>query len=173
MSYDWLEVGAGPAGAAAGLTAARAGARVLVVDRSIFPKPKTCGDAMSNGGAEVVDRIVGEKNALSRVSHAVVHGAVAVFPDGARIRRGFGGHDGYIVPRHALDGLLRAQLEGAGAEVREGARVERKRNAPSSTRARRIPRPRRVESLLIRKPTSFGSGFGLNQPVSGRGRGSG
>lgn len=125
MTYDLIVVGAGPAGAAAGVTAARAGARVLVVDRATFPRPKTCGDALSNRGAEVVDRIVGEKHALGRVPHAVVHGAVAVFPDGARIRRGFGGHDGYIVPRHALDGLLREQLEGAGAEVREGARVER------------------------------------------------
>ena len=125
MTYDLIVVGAGPAGAAAGVTAARGGARVLVVDRATFPRPKTCGDAISNRGAEVVDRIVGREGALSSVPHAVVHGAVAVFPDGARVRRGFGGHDGYIVPRNDLDALLRNQLEGAGAEVREGAKVER------------------------------------------------
>ncbi len=125
MNYDLIVVGAGPAGAAAGVTAARAGARVLVVDRATFPRPKTCGDALSNRAAEIVDRIVGKTDALHDIPHAVVHGAVAVFPDGGRIRRGFGGHDGYIVPRHELDALLRNQLEGAGAEVREGAKVER------------------------------------------------
>lgn len=125
MAYDLIVVGAGPAGAAAGVTAARGGARVLVVDRATFPRPKTCGDALSNRGAEIVDRIVGRVGALDAVPHAVVHGAVAVFPDGSRVRRGFGGHDGYIVPRHELDALLRNQLEGAGAEVREGVKVER------------------------------------------------
>lgn len=125
MNLDLIVVGAGPAGAAAGVTAARAGARVLVVDRATFPRPKTCGDALSNRGAEVVDRLVGTPQAVEQIPHAVVHGAVAVFPDGTRVRRGFGGHDGYIVPRNTFDALLRNQLEGAGAEVREGAKVER------------------------------------------------
>jgi len=125
MNYDLIVVGAGPAGAAAGVTAARAGARVLVVDRATFPRPKTCGDALSNRGAEIACRIARNPNALDLIPHAVVHGAVAVFPDGSRVRRGFGGHDGYIVPRHAFDALLRDQLESAGATVREGARVER------------------------------------------------
>ncbi len=125
MNFDLIVVGAGPAGAAAGVTAARAGARVLVVDRATFPRDKTCGDAISNRGAEIVDRLVGTPRALHGVPHARVHGAVAVFPDGTRIRRGFGGHDGYIVPRLALDGLLHAQLERAGATVREGVGVQR------------------------------------------------
>jgi geranylgeranyl reductase family protein len=125
MNLDLIVVGAGPAGAAAGVTAARAGARVLVVDRATFPRPKTCGDALSNRGAEVVDRLVGAPRSVEQIPHAVVHGAVAVFPDGTRVRRGFGGHDGYIVPRNTFDALLRNQLEGAGAEVREGAKVER------------------------------------------------
>ncbi|MCR9166491.1 MAG: NAD(P)/FAD-dependent oxidoreductase [Nannocystaceae bacterium] len=125
MTLDLIVVGAGPAGAAAGVTAARAGARVLVVDRATFPRPKTCGDALSNRGAEVVDRLVGTSRAVESIPHAVVHGAVAVFPDGTRVRRGFGGHDGYIVPRDTFDALLRNQLEGAGAQVREGANVER------------------------------------------------
>ncbi|MEM6294265.1 MAG: geranylgeranyl reductase family protein [Myxococcota bacterium] len=125
MGYDVIIVGAGPAGASAGVTAARGGAKVLVLDRATFPRPKTCGDAISNEGAVIVDRLVGRREALTTIPHAVVHGAVAVFPDGSRVRRGFGGHDGFIVRRHDLDGLLRAQLEAAGAEVREGVQVQR------------------------------------------------
>ncbi len=125
MAFDLIIVGAGPAGAAAGVTAARGGARVLVLDRARFPRDKTCGDAISNEGAAIVDRIVSKVDALQTVPHAAVQGAVAVFPDGTRVRRTFGGHDGFIVRRVDLDHLLRSQLDAAGAEVREGARVER------------------------------------------------
>lgn len=125
MTYDLIVVGAGPAGSAAGITAARAGARVLVVDRARFPRAKTCGDALSNRGGEIVDRLVGHEGALGSIPHTVVRGAVAVFPDGTRIRRNFGAHVGYVVPRLELDALLRGQLEASGAEVREGVAVER------------------------------------------------
>ena len=55
---DIVIVGAGPAGAAAAIHATRAGARVLVLDRATFPRPKTCGDAISNRAAEIVTRLM-------------------------------------------------------------------------------------------------------------------
>ena len=45
-----LVVGAGPGGAAAAIVAARAGADVLLVDRSAWPRAKTCGDGISPPG---------------------------------------------------------------------------------------------------------------------------
>ncbi|AHG91274.1 geranylgeranyl reductase [Gemmatirosa kalamazoonensis] len=44
--WDVAVVGAGPAGAIAGLILARAGRRVLLVDRRRFPRDKACGDAL-------------------------------------------------------------------------------------------------------------------------------
>ncbi len=41
--YDVVVLGAGPAGGAAGLTAARAGLRTALVDRRRFPRDKLCG----------------------------------------------------------------------------------------------------------------------------------
>lgn len=44
---DLLVVGAGPAGAAAAVHAARAGLDTLVVDRASFPRDKCCGDGLT------------------------------------------------------------------------------------------------------------------------------
>ncbi|HYA03149.1 MAG TPA: geranylgeranyl reductase family protein [Syntrophobacteria bacterium] len=46
LQTDVLVVGAGPAGAVAALELARQGIGVLLVDRSAFPREKTCGDAL-------------------------------------------------------------------------------------------------------------------------------
>jgi len=127
VRYDVLVVGAGPAGCAAGITAARAGLRVGVLDRASFPRPKTCGDAVSNRGAVLVDELVGEVGALRGIPHAEVRAGAAVFPDGSRVVRSFDGAPGFIVPRLHLDDLLRRALERAGAELRQGVKVRRLR----------------------------------------------
>src|SRR5450830_1229696 len=46
---DVLIVGAGPAGTVAGVVLARAGARVRLVDRAVFPRDKLCGDTVNPG----------------------------------------------------------------------------------------------------------------------------
>ncbi len=120
---DVLVIGAGPAGCAAGITAARAGARVLVLDRAHFPRHKTCGDAISNRGARLVDELGRTRDAVQTIPHAVVDSAAAILPDGSRIGRSFGHEPGYIVPRLHLDDLLRRFLEASGAELRQGVRV--------------------------------------------------
>ena len=117
--WDVLVLGAGPAGCAAAIEAARAGARVLVVDRASFPRPKVCGDAVSNRGGALVDGLVGADDALCRVPHARVARSVAGFPNGAKIVRDFKDAPGWIVPRLQLDALLRDALEGEGVVVRE------------------------------------------------------
>ncbi len=118
-SWDVVVVGVGPAGAAAAVTATRGGARVLVLDRAEFPRPKTCGDAVSNRGAAIVDELVGMPDALTSIAHAVVNGAAAIFPDGRRVARDFGDAPGYIVPRLHLDDLLRRAVEDEGIELRQ------------------------------------------------------
>jgi flavin-dependent dehydrogenase len=53
---DVLIAGAGPAGAVAATVLARAGARVLVLDRAQFPRPKLCGDTLNPGALAVLRR---------------------------------------------------------------------------------------------------------------------
>ncbi|MBU6317393.1 MAG: FAD-dependent oxidoreductase, partial [Acidobacteria bacterium] len=47
METDVLVVGAGPAGAAAAIELARAGRRVTVIDKAVFPRDKCCGDGLT------------------------------------------------------------------------------------------------------------------------------
>jgi menaquinone-9 beta-reductase len=119
---DVLIVGAGPSGCAAGIVAARAGAKVTVLDRASFPRDKVCGDALSNDAV----RLLGElhvADAVRRGPHALVTRGAAVFPDGSRVERAYD-PPGWIARRYDLDQCLRTQLSAAGARVVEGTRVE-------------------------------------------------
>jgi geranylgeranyl reductase family protein len=116
-----LIVGAGPTGCAAGIVLARAGVDVCVVDRAQFPRDKTCGDAVSNDGMLLIERL-GARAALERAPHALVRRAAAVFPDGTRIERAYD-PPGYIVPRYHLDDCLRRALEASGAKLVQSCRV--------------------------------------------------
>src|SRR5262245_3166259 len=112
---DVLIVGAGPTGCAAGIVLARAGVDVAVVDRAHFPRDKTCGDAISNNGMVLVERL-GARERIERGPHALVHRSTAILPDGTRISREYD-RPGYIVARLQFDDALRAALEESGARL--------------------------------------------------------
>lgn len=42
--WDAIVIGSGPAGSVAAMYLGRAGKRVLLVDKTEFPRDKTCGD---------------------------------------------------------------------------------------------------------------------------------
>ena len=55
--WDVVVAGAGPAGSVAAAHAARAGLRVLLVDRHAFPRDKVCGDGLIADTLGALDRI--------------------------------------------------------------------------------------------------------------------
>lgn len=120
-----LVIGAGPAGCAAGITAARLGLGVTVVDGATFPNHKVCGDAISNRCARLVARLCGDPGAVASLPHAPVLAAAAVFPDGTRVERSYRGDPGFAVPRDRLDASLRDALERSGGTLLQGVRVRR------------------------------------------------
>jgi geranylgeranyl reductase family protein len=55
--YDAVVVGAGPAGSATATQLARGGARVLLCDRSAFPRDKACGGGLTPRGVAALERL--------------------------------------------------------------------------------------------------------------------
>ena len=53
--HDVIIVGAGPAGTSAALYANRFGLKTLLLDKTRFPRDKTCGDALSGKSVKILD----------------------------------------------------------------------------------------------------------------------
>ena len=127
--YDLIIVGAGPAGTSAALYADRLGLKSLLLDKSIFPRDKICGDALS--GKSV--RILRELNLLEKTRNL----------PGAHIKRiTFGGpkyqqfdlhlkgdsqgrnDEGFSIRREIFDEMMFRSVQEKGVETLEGFTVK-------------------------------------------------
>jgi geranylgeranyl reductase family protein len=73
--FDCIVVGAGPGGSTCATFLAKEGWRVLLVDKSAFPRDKVCGDAISGKSASVL-REMGLDAAVEAQPHAIAEGVV-------------------------------------------------------------------------------------------------
>lgn len=121
---DVVIVGAGPAGAAAAISLARAGRSVVLVDKATFPRDKICGDGLTTGALRHLEDLGVRPDAVA--SWTPVHdvhvsspsGHVATFPL-PRDRGQFA-----VVARRAdLDAAIVERARAEGATVREGVEV--------------------------------------------------
>ena len=116
--FEALVVGAGPAGSTAAFRLARAGARVLLVDKARFPRDKPCGGGLTYRALRLLPFSVAP----------VVEEEVNVFELGLGYRRRFVRRTAeplvLMTQRRRLDAFLVEQAENAGVEFRDGARVE-------------------------------------------------
>ena len=121
--YDLAVVGAGPAGCAAAITAARQGRRVLLVERGDFPRQKVCGEFVSAESLTLLSELLNAANRPLLEDAVRIHCA-QLFLDGRRVSTS-------IVPpaasiaRFDLDAALWHSAKEAGVEARTKTTVSK------------------------------------------------
>jgi geranylgeranyl reductase family protein len=127
MTWDAIIVGAGPAGSATALCLARAGHRVLLLDRARFPREKPCSEALNPGAVAALRRLGRDVfGAVLEARPARLAGFRVFAPSGDAMEGRYPRHDGgegLALPRRVLDAILLRAAARSGVEVREGTAV--------------------------------------------------
>lgn len=103
---------------------ARAGARVLLLDRARFPREKPCSEYLSPESTRVLGRLGQDVlAAVEAASPAHLTGMKVVAPSGAGVVGRFDTFS-FALPRTRFDTILLKAAAARGVEVREGVKVE-------------------------------------------------
>jgi len=121
--YDLIVVGGGPAGSACAITAARIGARVLLLEKDEFPRHKVCGEFVSSESLRLLESLLAssvsegmEFNSRPEIASAriLVGDRSVEFPISPPARS---------IPRFELDEALSRSGRRCGVRVEEGVTV--------------------------------------------------
>lgn len=122
---DVIIVGAGPAGSAAAITLARAGRRVVLLDRAAFPRDKPCGDLIGARAMTWARRLGVAEDDLAPYAPlrgafvAADAGAVDLAPRTRLGRAALSRTDARVIPRTVFDAAMVRAAGRAGAKVRQ------------------------------------------------------
>jgi geranylgeranyl reductase family protein len=127
---DVVVVGAGPAGAAAAITLARAGRSVVVVDKATFPRDKCCGDGLTTLALRELEALGFEPDSVG--DWFDVDGAWLRSPSGrvVHVPLPSAGRYAAIAPREQLDHALLGVARATGVTVLDGHGFEGLRASP-------------------------------------------
>jgi geranylgeranyl reductase family protein len=124
--FDVAIVGAGPAGSSAAIFLARKGYSVALLDKSLFPRDKLCGDFLNPVNWEIFEKLgiddkllasEHEKVSSFRISTPTVEACIPLTSSNGQRAFGLG------LRRSLLDNLLLKRAEREGATVRQGFRI--------------------------------------------------
>ncbi|MDR3622667.1 MAG: FAD-dependent monooxygenase [Paludisphaera borealis] len=160
-TWDAVVIGAGPAGAVAARQLALRGARVLLVDKKPFPRPKVCGACLNGAGLQVLESI-GLEALPARLGGVPLDG----------LRLGIAGRfqeiplpGGMAVSRSRFDEALVGAAVDAGARFLSDARASIA-DATADARHVRLTRRDRATSVSARVVVAA-SGLGGIGPADG------
>ena len=124
MKYDFIIIGAGPAGSIAAHKSATEGAKVALIDQDVFPRDKICGNGVSRRGLLILKRIGLENWSRQFLRPQVLR---LKSPDGKILDGQADQRDsrcyGRLIPRKHLDEKLILTAIEAGAKLIEGTKV--------------------------------------------------
>ncbi len=115
--HDVVVVGLGPAGSTAAYELASAGLKVLGIDKSSFPRYKSCGGCISPKVQGILDYDISE------VVEDTVYGAMFTYRSERELYIAGDKPVGYNVMRDRFDSFLLKKAMDAGAEVLQETRV--------------------------------------------------
>ncbi len=123
MEFDVIVAGAGPAGCSCTLFLAKAGKKVLLLDRARFPREKICGDGISGRSVGVLSEL-GILGSFKDVEHQDMYGVTFSSPNGtvAPIPAGKPGEQppGFVCRREVFDNVIFQHAKEAAAKTIEG-----------------------------------------------------
>ncbi len=130
-----IVVGAGPAGLAAAVTAARTGARTLVLERAAHPRYKTCGGGLVGASLSTLDRL-GLAGSVAMVARDRIDAATFTLGGRRRFTRNARTPLVWMVRREEFDTVLCGAAEAAGATVRQRTAVRDVEQSPGGVTVR-------------------------------------
>ncbi|MEA2004332.1 MAG: NAD(P)/FAD-dependent oxidoreductase [archaeon] len=116
--YDVIIAGGGPAGSIAAERAARDGLDVLMLEKAVYPRNKTCGGGVSQKSLDVIGGI--DKELIERETF----GARIFLPDYRNFAGMLDDRVAVMTRRENLDHWLANRAEDAGAVVQDGEAVK-------------------------------------------------
>ena len=126
--YDAIIVGAGPGGSAAAIHSNKLGLNCLLLDKSVFPRDKVCGDALSGKSVRMM-RELNLLHEVERLKGAQINRITFGSPSNKQFDISLNSNKnkktkkkGFVIPRKIFDNFLFKKANTV-TETRQGVRV--------------------------------------------------
>jgi len=120
--FDALIIGGGPAGSSCAIGLAQQGLKVVVVDKSLFPRPKVCGGFIGPQSREVLSTFGVWQKLIDKGAQRIDRSKL-VSPNGESVTIPIYEGQALGCSRNLLDAVLLDRVKEMGVEVLEGAQV--------------------------------------------------
>ncbi|MBI1883478.1 MAG: NAD(P)/FAD-dependent oxidoreductase [Chlamydiae bacterium] len=167
--YDVIVIGAGPAGTASASFLQERGLKTFIIEKSIFPRDKVCGEFISPAAWKIFDHL-GIRKAISQSGYHVIERAVLYAPSGKTLEISFGAEHALGLSRASLDLLLLNHAKERGAEVQEGVLMTGFERENNLWHVKTAPQKLKVGESFIAKNLVLATGREAlkNQPKGGQ-----